>query len=126
MWKLVPFVAFLAAFAARAQSDVEVKDDVATLFSRTKGASLLGQTIHWHVPAKAFHVPRKSRAGIDLFVSGGIGILTESGSDAVEEVRRRGGDACLRGRVVRVPEKERAPGDPAYAVVVQSLSRRKH
>ena len=32
----------------------------------------------------------------------------------------------MRGRVVKVPEKERAPGDPAYAVVLHSLSRRKH
>jgi orotidine-5'-phosphate decarboxylase len=114
------------ALPALAQSDVDIKDDVATRFTRTKGASLLGQSVHWHVGAKVFHLPRKSRGGVALFVSQGIGILADEQSNAVEEVRRRGGDACVRGRVVRVPEENRAPGDPAYAVVVHSLSRRKH
>jgi hypothetical protein len=126
MRSLVPFVFLLAALPSYAQSDLEVKDAVLARFTKSKGASLLGQSIHWHVPSKVFHLPRKSRNGFDLFVSQGIGVLAGSGSNAVEEVRRRGGDACIRGRVVRVPEKERAPGDPAYAVVVESLSRRKH
>ena len=112
--------------AAMAQSDVDVKDDVATRFAKSKGASLVGQAIHWHVGAKTFHVAKKTRGGVALYVSGGIGILTDAQSNAVEEVRRRGGDACIRGRVVKVPEKEREPGDPSYAVVVQELSHRKH
>ena len=124
---LVPMmVVALAALPCAAQSDVDVKDDVATRFTRSKGASLLGQTIHWHVGSKVFHVPKRSRGGFSLYVSSGIGIVTDAASDAVEEIRRRGGEACVRGRVVRVPEKEREPGDPAYAVVVQSLSYRKH
>ena len=116
----------VTATAAPAQSDVDVKDDVATRFTRSKGASLLGQSIHWHVGAKVFHLPKKTRAGTALYVFSGIGILAEAQSNAVEEVRRRGGEACVRGRVVKVPEKEREPGDPAYAIVVQSLSHRKH
>jgi hypothetical protein len=124
---LVPLLAaILVTAAAPAQSDVDVKDDVATRFTKSKGASLLGQTIHWHVGAKVFHIPKKTRGGIALYVSSGIGILTEAQSNAVEEVRRRGGEACVRGRVVKVPDKEREPGDPAYAIVVQSLSHRKH
>ena len=123
----VSFVALLlAAFPAAAQSDVDVKDDVATRFAKSKGASLLGQTVHWHVPSKVFHLAKKSRGGVSLFVSQGIGLLADEQSNAVEEVRRRGGDACVRGRVVRVPEENRVPGDPSYAIVVQSLSYRKH
>lgn len=45
----------------RAQSDTEVKGAVATQFTHTKGASLLGQSIHWHVGAKVFSLPKKSR-----------------------------------------------------------------
>jgi hypothetical protein len=111
---------------APAQSDVDVENDVATRFAKSKGASLAGQSIHWHVGAKVFHVPKKTRGGFSLYVSGGIGILTDAQSNAVEEVCRRGGDACVRGRVVKVPDKEREPGDPAYAVVVHELSHRRH
>lgn len=126
MRMLVLITLAVATAPALAQSDVDVKDDVATRFTKSKGASLLGQSIHWHVGAKAFHIPKKSRGGIALYVSSGVGILTEAQSNAVEEVRRRGGEACVRGRVVKVPEKEREPGDPAYAIVVQSLNHRKH
>lgn len=125
------FLGFIAAVVltgvpCAAQSDVDVKDDVATRFTRSKGASLLGQTVHWHVTSKTFHLPKKTRAGTSLYVASGIGILTDAVSSAVEEVQRRGGEACVRGRVVKVPEKDRDPGDPAYAVVVHSLSHRKH
>jgi hypothetical protein len=125
----IPIVALaisVLAFPVAGQSDVEIKDDVASRFTKTKGASLLGQTVHWHVPAKVFHLPKKSRAGVALFVSQGIGVLADEQSNAVEEVRRRGGDACVRGRVIRVPDDQKAPGDPSYAIVVLSLSHRKH
>jgi hypothetical protein len=122
--------AAIAAFAMvlsplPAQSDTDVKGAVATQFTRSKGASLAGQNVHWHVAAKVFHVPKKSRGGVSLYMSHGIGILTDARSSAVDEVMRRGGQACVRGRVVRVPEKEREPGDPSYAIVVSSLSHRK-
>jgi hypothetical protein len=123
---LVPLLAALLAAPSFAQSDVDVKDGIATQFTRSKGASLLGQTVHWHVPARAFNVPRKQRGGMALFVSSGIGILADAASNGVEEVRRRGGEACVRGRVIEVPPKEREPGDPAFAIVVYDLSHRKH
>ena len=128
MQSFAPFLAALAlaAGALDAQSDVDVQDDVATRFTQSKGASLLGRTVHWHIPSKVFHVPKKSRSGVALFVAQGIGILADDPSNAVEEVRRRGGDACVRGRVIRVPPEQRAPGDPAYAIVIQSLSHRRH
>jgi hypothetical protein len=110
---------------AAAQSDVDVKGAVATQFTRSKGASLLGQSVHWHVSSKVFHVPKKARRGVALYVSQGIGILAGVPSSAVEEIKRRGGQACVRGHVVRVPEQEREPGDPAYAIVVASLSHRR-
>jgi hypothetical protein len=62
---------------------------------------------------------------VALYVAQGIGILTDLHSSAVEEIRRRGGQACVRGRVVEVPEKEREPGDPSHAIVVSSLSHRR-
>jgi hypothetical protein len=108
-----------------AQSDVDVKGAVATLFTKSKGASLEGRNVHWHVGSKVFHVPRKSRGGVALYVSQGIGLLASAHSSAVEEVQRRGGQACVRGRVVRVPEKEREPGDPSHAIVISSLSYRR-
>jgi hypothetical protein len=128
MRTVVPFLALgvLAATPAPGQSDIEVKGAVATEFTRSKGASMLGRSIHWHVPSKAFHVPKKTRRGFSLYVSQGIGILVDARSAAVEEVRRRGGQACIRGSVVQVPEKEREDGDPAYAIVVSSLAYRKH
>lgn len=128
MRMIVPIVVGMLVCAppGKAQSDVDVQGGVATQFAKTRGASLVGQSIHWHVGAKVFHLPTKSRGGVALYVSGGVGILADWRSNAVEEVRRRGGDACVRGRVVRVPDKEREPGDPAYAVVVHELSHRKH
>lgn len=117
--------AFVVPAPALAQSDTNVKGAVATEFTRSKGASLAGRSIHWHVGSKVFHVPRKSKNGVSLYVTQGIGILAESRSSAVEEIRRRGGQACLRGRVIAVPEKEREPGDPAYVIVLTSLSYRR-
>ena len=122
---LLLIVACAFASAAAAQSDVEVKGAVATQFTRSKGASLLGQSVHWHVPAKVFHVPKKARRGAALYVAHGIGIVAAQHSSAVEEIRRRGGQACIRGQVIKVPEKQREPGDPAYAIVVSALSHRR-
>ena len=124
--RMLPFLlAVLFGPPLAAQSDTEVKGAVATQFTRSKGASLLGHSVHWHVGAKVFHIPKKSRNGVALYVTQGIGILVAANSSAVEEVRRRGGQACVRGQVVKVPDKEREPGDPAYAIVASSISHRR-
>ncbi len=128
-FSVVVVASLLFAFPASAPaqgSDVDVSKDVAQRFVKTKGASLVGRHIHWHVPARALSDAKKARGGQLLFVSQGIGIIVAQYSSSLEEVRRRGGAACVRGQVVMVPPKERTPGDPEHVVVVTTLSHRKH
>ena len=94
-------------------------------FLKTRGASEVGNDVRWMIPAKVLAAPERSRKGWDLYVYKGVGILIPSDSTALEEVRRRGGRACLRGRVIKVPHAGRAPKDPDYALDVRELSRRK-
>lgn len=121
-------ILLLAAFSAGlavAQSDVELERDALVRFKATKGASHVGQSVRWDVPAKALSVPLRERGGLLLFVQDGIGVVVAGESSELAEVRRRGGIAVVRGRVVAVPAKDRKPGEPSHVVVVKSLSYRR-
>lgn len=121
-------ILLLAAFSAGlavAQSDVELERDALVRFKATKGASHVGQSVRWDVPAKALSVPLRERGGLQLFVQDGIGVVVAGESSELAEVRRRGGIAVVRGKVVAVPAKDRKPGEPSHVVVVKSLSYRR-
>ncbi len=126
IWQIAIGLALASAAAFPQGSDLEVTKDVGQQFVKSKGASLVGRDIHWHVPAKAFVTARRTKNGHCLFVSQGIGIITVAYSSEVEEVVRRGGVACVRGHVLPVPTSDRTPGDPSYVVVVRSLAHRRH
>ena len=118
-------VMFGAAIAVSAQSDIELERDPLVRFKATKGASHIGQAVRWDIPAKALSVPVRGRGGLLLFVHDGVGVVVAAESSELAEVRRRGGVAVVRGKVVAVPAKERKPGDPSHVVVVRSLSYRR-
>src|ERR1051325_11152628 len=123
MLALVTFVAWALIDPSVPQgSDVDVSGEVAARFVKTGGASLCGKSVHWHVPAKTFAVPQKTRRGWCLFMLQGIGLAVAEDAEGLAEVRRRGHVACVRGRVVQVPERERAPGDPAFFISIETLS----
>ena len=122
---LVATCALLVAGAVAAQSDVQLEGDALIRFEKTKGASHVGQDVRWYVPAKNFAIPKRARNGMLLFTQKGVGLIVPEDDAGLAEVRRRGGFAVVRGRVVAAPPKDRAPGDPAYVVVVRSLSYRR-
>ena len=110
---------------AAPSSDVDLKGGVLDEFLVTKGRSQLGRSVHWHVPAKALIKPHRDGGGGLLFIHKKIGILTSSRSSELDEIRRRGKIACLRGRVCRTPEKGRKKGDPELYIQVRQLRHRK-
>ena len=122
---MAPILLVLLALPGTQGSDVALRGPALDLFLKSRGRSHLNRDVHWHVPAKALATPLRVRRGWRLHRHRGIGILVPEGSAALGEIRRRGGVACIRGRVIKVPAAKRAKGDPAYAVVVRQLSRRK-
>lgn len=107
------------------EADVPLEAARLDAFIKSAGASELGRSVRWTVAAKVLSTPKTVRRGYELHVHKGIGILVPTASTALEEVKRRGGRAVLRGRIVRVPESGRGKGDPEYALEVREISRRK-
>ena len=69
---------------------------------------MLGRDVHWHVSAKRLSKAVAKRGGRQLFVVNRVGILLPLRSTSLDELRRRGGVACLRGRVIRLTRPPRA------------------
>ena len=107
-------------------SDVKLRGAELARFHKTRGASHLGRNVRWDVNGKVFDRPplRRSRR-YALYRSKGIGILVRLGDPGLSEVRRKGGRACLRGRVRRVPAKTRRKGDPTCYLDVREVTRRR-
>lgn len=121
---LLPALLLLAE-ASPAQSDVQLEGDALVRFEKSRGASHDGSDVRWYVPANVFAVPSRVKNGHALFRHKGVGIVVEEGDAGLAEVRRRGGFAVVRGRVMPTPSEARRPGDPAHVVIVRSLSYRR-
>jgi hypothetical protein len=85
-------------------SDVRLEGVRLEAFLKTRGRSEVGHDVRWKIPAITFALPSRSRHGLQLFVHKGIGIVCSAEDSGLAEVRRRGGQALVRGRVVRAPE----------------------
>ena len=123
---LLPSLILLILIPATQSSDVRLEGARLALFERTKGASELGRDVHWRIPAVAFSRPARQRRGYDLYVHKGVGLVIGSRAADLQEIRRRGGVASVRGRVFRVPPKRRRRGEPAYAIDVRQIRRRRN
>ena len=113
----------LFCLALQSGSDIHLTGAELDSFLKTKGAAHAGRDVHWHVPAKALSSPARTRAGWALFVHRGVGLLIRARHTALEEVRRRGGVACVRGRVQRTPGGH--DDDPPFHIQVREIRRRK-
>jgi hypothetical protein len=112
----------LLSIVATAQSDVPLEGEALARFEATKGAAFVGRDVRWEVPSKSLMTPKRARRGYELYLRKGVGILVESSCVGLEEVRRRGGIAILRGGVRATSEAERAEGAPEHVVVVRSIT----
>lgn len=107
-----------------AQSDLGLTGTELQRFLDSKGTSLVGRDVHWHVPAKVFAEKSGRGSGaVRVFTHQGIALCVPTRSAELEEVRRRGGTVCVRGRVERIARPQ--PGEPACFVDVRQLRRRK-
>ena len=95
-------------------------------FYKTRGASHAGRVVRWDVNGKVFNRrPLRRSRSYALYKSKGIGILVRLSDPGLSEVRRKGGRACLRGRVRRVHKGKRRKGDPAFYLDVREVTRRR-
>ncbi|MAG57229.1 MAG: hypothetical protein CMJ83_13125 [Planctomycetes bacterium] len=123
--KMLVLGLLLAALSPAQKVDVVLEGARLQRFLRSKAASESGRSVCWRVPSKTFSKPLRSRRGHDLFVHKGVGLVIGSRAADLLEIRRRGGIAVVRGRVFRVPQKRRRKGDPAYAIDVREIRRRR-
>src|SRR5262245_31421120 len=116
----------LVALAAgpQATSDAALREGRLEAFLRSKGSSELGRDVCWRIAAKSLVAEARGRGGQLLFVHKGIGLVVPAGLPGLEDVRRRGGTAVVRGRVVKVPADAVERGDPPYALLVREITRR--
>jgi hypothetical protein len=105
--------------------DVSLEGIVLQRFLKTRGASLVGQDVHWKISAKVFSNPDRSRGGYDLYTHKGIGLVIGSRAADLLEIRRRGGVASVRGRVFPFEGKGRKPDDPRFAIDIREIRRRR-
>lgn len=122
---LCPLITLSAPRAGAQASDVKLTGTTLTRFLKTKGASLRGKDVHWRLPAKLFARPKEKRRGHDVFVHKGIALTIRSTSRDLREIRRRGGTASVRGRVIRIPLSRRKKGGPQYAIAIREIRRRR-
>ena len=107
-------------------SDLHLKGTQLKRFLRTKGASHLLRTVRWDVSGSVFdRNPLRKVRGYALFQSKGIAILVRLSDPGLRELIRKGGKACLRGRVRKVPPSRRRKGEPRYYLDVREVTRRK-
>ena len=123
--RIVATLLVLLSLASPQRSDLKLEGPVLARFLKSKGRSLAGQSVHWHLPAKVFTREKSSRRGMLIFETQGIAIVVPARSPGLSDVRRRGKIACVRGRIRRIPKRGRRKGGPSYYIDVRSLRHRK-
>ena len=111
------------SLTALGQSDVGLEGEQLQRFLDSKGTSLLGRDVHWHLPAKVLGAARaRVRGGVVVFVHRDIALCVPANSRELAEVRRRGGVVCLRGQVQPIPGAQ--PGEPRCFIDIRQLRTR--
>lgn len=116
-------VAVLLCLGAQPASDVHLEGRTLERFIKTRGRSHVGCDVRWDLGAGTFSKPRKRARGYGLFETRGLGIVVRLNDPGLHEVRRRGGRACVRGRVFPVPPKGRRKDGPVCFVAVREITR---
>jgi len=125
----MPALALLLAIpflsTAPQASDVKLRGTVMTRFVKTKGASLRNRDVQWTMPATVFRTAKERRRGHEIFVHKGIALVIASNAADLREIRRRGGVASVRGRVIAIPVSQRRKGGPSHGIVIRQIRRRR-
>ncbi|MSR74418.1 MAG: hypothetical protein EXS14_02955 [Planctomycetes bacterium] len=103
-------------------SDVRLDGVRLDAFTASRGLSEVGQQVLLTIPAKVFAVPLSVRRGVACYTWKRIGFIVRTQTAGLEEVRRRGGKARVRGRVVATTVAEQQRGAPVCVVVLHELS----
>lgn len=116
MWVLSLALLFLQP------SDVRLDGVRLDAFSASRGQSEVGRHVLLTLPAKVFALPKTARRGAALYQWKRVSFVVPLTDPGLDEVRRRGGKARVRGQVVATSAAEQAKGAPPCIVVVRELS----
>ena len=87
---------------AQAPSDAKLKGPTLQRFMKTKGASHAGRPVLLKIPSSVFQGRPNVRGRYWSFPYRGMELLVLPGDRDLQVIRRRGGKAQVRGRVVRL------------------------
>ena len=123
----MPFIALLMSplLFAPQTSDVKLTGTTLVRFLKTGGGSHHNSNVYWRIPARVFRTPAERRNGHDIFIHEGVALTIRSTSRDLAELRRRGGVASVRGRVIRIPKRARRKNGPRYAIAIRQLRPRR-
>lgn len=114
-----------SALAQPPASDTPLEGAELARFERTGGLSHVGKDVTFRMSVRALRKPWKRSRRALVFRYSGVPVVVSRKSRDLARVRRKGGEARLRGQVVRLRPPEDDPEAPKAAIVVRELRPRR-